>query len=161
MRIWRGTKEREKEFIKLFESLNPSLSGWQIWENVISAIACSLSNVAEPNNKRRERREKEYERAISQLGGKVEAVAKLMAILVDQLEEYPEEDFLGEMYMNLNMGNHWTGQFFTPTNVAEMMAYINITDGIKAELKEKGYLSVSDPSCGAGVNLLAAAKAFR
>ena len=119
MKVYRGSDEIEKEFLNQFNYINPSLSGWQIWEYVISAIACSLSNSIELDDKRRARREEEYERSMKQLGGNVKAVAKLMALIVDALEKNPEEDFLGKMYMNLNMGNHWTGQFFTPTSVAD------------------------------------------
>lgn len=161
MKVYRGSDEIEKEFLKRFNDINPSLSGWQIWEYVISAIACSLSNSIELDDKRRARREEEYERSMKQLGGNVKAVAKLMALIVDALEKNPEEDFLGKMYMNLNMGNHWTGQFFTPISVAEMMAEITFPSDAEEQIKRKSYISVCDPSCGAGVNLLAAAKALR
>ena len=160
MRVYRGSDELEKEFLKIFNNITPSLSGWQIWEYVISCMACSISNTTELDDKRRARREEEYERSLRQLNGNVEGVAKLFAIMVDAFEKNPEEDFLGKMYMNLNMGNHWTGQFFTPTSIAEMMASITMPEHAETQIKQKCYISVCDPSCGAGVNLLAAAKAL-
>jgi hypothetical protein len=160
MRQWHGSDYYEKEFLKGFNAINPSLSGWQIWEYAISCMACSISNSIELDPKRRARREAEYERSLKAVGGNVDALARLMAIIVDALEAKPEEDFLGKMYMNLNMGNHWTGQFFTPQSVADCMALMSIPDA-KAEIERKGYMSVCDPSCGAGINLLAAAKVFR
>ncbi len=41
-------------------------------------------------------------------------LAKCFAIVVEALERNPEQDFLGELYMELELGNHWKGQFFTP-----------------------------------------------
>lgn len=161
MRVYRGTDEREKEFLKIFDSITQSLSGWQIWEYVISAIACSISNATEVDPEKRARREKEYEQSMEQLGGNVEKVARLMAVLVEALEANPEEDFLGKMYMNLNLGNHWTGQFFTPWSVSLMMAECSLPEKVDMEIKRRGYISICDPSCGAGVNLLAAARVLR
>ena len=34
------------------------------------------------------------------------------AIVVEALERNPEQDFLGELYMELELGNHWKGQVF-------------------------------------------------
>ena len=161
MSTWRGEDALEKEFLKIFNSLNPSLNGWQIWEYVISAMACGLANVIDPDDKRKAKREEEYARSMKQLNGNVEAVGHLLAIMVEHFEEYPEEDFLGKMYMNLNLGNHWTGQFFTPMSISLMMAEVTIPDDAERKLEDRDYISVCDPSCGAGVNLLAAARVLR
>ena len=161
MRVYRGSDELEKEFLKIFNNITPSLSGWQIWEYVISCMACSISNTLEYDGARRDRREEEYSRSIKQLGGNVDAVAKLLAIIVEAFERKPEEDFLGKMYMNLNMGNHWTGQFFTPWSVSLMMAECSLPEDIESVIKNRSYVSICDPSCGAGVNLLAGARILR
>ena len=149
----------EKEFMDIFRQLCYSRSSWQVWSDVMSAIACSLSNAVDKTPGRYEAREKEYEQCIKRLGS-VELPAKLMGIIVMALENNPEQDFLGEMYMRLELGNHWKGQFFTPYNVCQCMAEINIGPGIETEIKGKGYLSVNDPACGAGATLIAAANTF-
>lgn len=150
----------EKEFMEVFNQMCYSRSSWQVWSDVMSAIACSISNAVDKTPGRCEAREKEYEQCIKRLGS-VELPAKLMGIIVMALDANPEQDFLGAMYMKLELGNHWKGQFFTPYCVCQCMAEINIGPGVENEIKGKGYLSINDPACGAGATLIAAANTFR
>lgn len=123
-------------------------------------MSCALSNTIDKKPERYEAREKEYERCIKRLGS-VEVPSRLLGLIVMAFERNPDQDFLGAMYMQLELGNHWNGQFFTPYSICKCMADINIGPGVKDEIKAKGYLSVCDPACGAGATLIAAANAFR
>lgn len=152
--------EQGKEFLKLFSQLTYSRSAWQVWEDLMTVMACSISNAVDRRKEPYERREKEYARAIKALGG-VDIPAQMLGKVVMALEENPNQDFLGQLYMNLNLGSHWHGQFFTPFHICELMAKINISEGCQAEIEEKGYVSVCDPCVGAGAMLIAAATAFR
>jgi len=149
----------EKEFINTFEELCYSRSNWQVWADFITVSAIALANRVEDNEKIREKREAEYERCIERLGG-VEKPAKMFAILTEAMTENPEQDFLGNMFMNLNLGNHWVGQFFTPYHLCEFMAEINI-DGLEETISHQGWVSVFDCACGAGATLIAAANIMR
>ena len=149
----------EKEFLDVFKQLCYSRSSWQVWADVISAIACSLSNAADRSPKHFEQREKEYAQCIERLGS-VEAPAKILGTIVMALENDPEQDFLGKMYMNLNLGNHWKGQFFTPYSVCKMMSGITLGTADR-QIEEQGYISVCDPACGAGATLIAAANTMK
>lgn len=152
--------EQGKEFLKLFSQLTYSRSAWQVWEDLMTIMACSISNAVDRRKEAYERREREYARAIKALGG-VDIPAQMLGKVVMALEENPNQDFLGQLYMNLNLGSHWHGQFFTPFHICELMAKINISEGCQAEIEEKGYVSVCDPCVGAGAMLIAAATAFR
>lgn len=46
------------------------------------------------------------------------------------LLENPEQDFLGTVYHNLGLSKSQAGQFFTPYNVGQMMARINMPDSL-------------------------------
>lgn len=153
--IIRGT---EKEFMDVFGRLCYSRSAWQVWADLISAIACSISNAVDRAG-HFEAREKEYAQCIKRLGS-VEAPAKILSIIVMALENEPEQDFLGKMYMGLNLGNHWKGQFFTPYSVCRMMSEIAIGDADR-QIEERGYISICDPACGAGATLIAAANTLK
>lgn len=153
----KGTK---KEFLDIFKTLCYCRSAWQVWDDVIAAMACSLSNAADRTPGRYEQREKEYEQCIKRLGS-VEELSKLMAIVVMALDENSEQDFLGEMFMNLDLGNHWKGQHFTPYSICKCMAEMEIGAETEENLKQKEYIAVSDPACGAGATLIAAANVFR
>lgn len=64
-------KGTEKEFLDLFNHLCYSRTAWQVWSDLMSAMACTIANVFETNPKRKADREKEYERCIKELGGDV------------------------------------------------------------------------------------------
>lgn len=149
----------EKEFLDIFHSLCYSRSSWQVWADLMAAIACSISNVADRSPEHYGSREKEYAQCIERLGS-VEVPAKMLAIIVEAFERNPEQDFLGDMYMQLNLGNHWKGQFFTPYCVCKMMSEITCKD-IDSHIEKQGYLSICDPACGAGATLIAAANTMK
>lgn len=152
--------QQGKEFLKLFDKLTYSRSAWQVWEDLMTVMACSISNAVDRTPDKFKRREEQYEIAIKNLGG-VEVPAQIFNIVVMALEENPNQDFLGQLYMSLNLGNHWRGQFFTPYHVSELMAKITIGEECQKEIEKKGYVSVCDSCVGAGAMLIAAATAFR
>lgn len=149
----------EKEFLDIFKQLCYSRSSWQVWADLITAMACSLSNAVDRTKEHFEKREKEYAECIKRLGS-VDVPAKILAITVMALENEPEQDFLGKMYMSLDLGNHWKGQFFTPYNICKLMSDISVKE-INGQIDEKGYISVCDPACGAGATLIAAANTMK
>lgn len=97
--------DKEKDFLKLFNQLTYSRSGWQVWEDLMTVMACSICNAVDRRNEAFERREKQYEMAIKNLGG-VDIPAQMLGIITMALEENPNQDFLGKLYMNLNLGSH-------------------------------------------------------
>lgn len=161
MKKYRGIpSSAEKDFLKLFDKLAYSRNAWQVWEDLMTAMACSISNAVDRTPDKFKRREEQYERSIKNLGG-VEIPAQMLGIITMALEQDPDQDFLGKLYMNLNLGNHWKGQFFTPYNVCRMMAEMNFGVGVQEEIRQKGYVSVCDPCVGAGAMLMASANAMR
>ena len=133
-------KGTEKEFLDLFNHLCYSRTAWQVWSDLMSAMACTIANVFETNPKRKADREKEYERCIKELGGDVEIPAKLFAIVTMALENNPDQDFLGKLYMQLNLGSHWHGQFFTPYiwNSNQAPSYLMVRNNVYHEIKQGG-----------------------
>ncbi len=125
----------------------------------MSMIACSISNAVDRTPEHFERREKEYMSCLERMGSN-ELLSQLFGIIVTALENEPEQDFLGKMYMNLELGNHWKGQFFTPYNVCKMMSEITCGDADR-RIEEQGYISINDPACGAGATLIAAVNSLK
>lgn len=134
----------EKEFIKVFQELCYSRSSWQVWADLMAAMACTLANSVDKTEPRHTAREKEYAECIKRLGG-VEKPAKCFAIVVEALERNPDQDFLGKLYMSLELGNHWKGQFFTPYNVCECMASITINDNVQTLEKQEWIRKKEEP----------------
>lgn len=68
--------------------------------------------------------------------------------LLQQVMKETNDDILGQVYMQWNQNNKFRGQFFTPKNVASMMAHITAPKGGK----------ILDPCCGSGIMLVEAIK---
>lgn len=151
-------KGTEQEFTKLFKSLCDTRSAWQVWSDLMSAFSCTLANAGnlDPDKDRVAKREEEYKACIGRLGGS-EVPSQMFETIVMALDRNPEQDFLGKMFMQLELGSHWHGQFFTPFNISMMMAQTGMDpDKVKDQINEKGWISINDPSCGAGSTLIGA-----
>ena len=88
-----------------------------------------------------------------------EEFSKLLAFLVMALEE-KHQDFLGCVYIKLNLGNVANGQFFTPYHVSKMMAEICFVD-IEKQLEERDFITLSEPCCGSGAMIIAYAQTLK
>lgn len=71
-----------------------------------------------------------------------------------------DEDVLGRVFMALNLGSDYAGQFFTPLHVARMMAEITI-EGIEKRLETAPYITMNEPAAGSGAMVIAMAQAMR
>ena len=67
---------------------------------------------------------------------------ELAAQTVLALEENQEQDFLGSIFMELNLGNESGGQFFTPYHICELMAEIALSDDVVRQVNEQGYITM-------------------
>lgn len=150
----------DKEMLSLFESLCGRINTWQAWSGIIDTIAIAFSNVLDPDQKRKAKREAEYQNCISQLGG-MEPAVKALSIITQALERDPNQDFMGKIFMQLDLGSHWHGQFFTPYNLASSMAEMSVGEDFIRDIKKNGWASVCDPACGAGATLIGAANALQ
>lgn len=149
----------EDKFLKSFQKLTYRHRAWDVWRDYILLHACSISNVLDKENY--DQREKRYLKIINQYSKEEQAIfPELAAYTTMALDQNQEQDFLGKMFMRLNLGDRSTGQFFTPYHVCELMAEITMDD-VEEEVKRKGYVSVNDPCCGAGATLIAGVHAIR
>ena len=111
---------------------------------------------------RQEREEAYLKTAKKYTPGELDVFAEMMALVVTGMEDNPDQDFLGELYMCMDMGNKWTGQFFTPYDVCKAMSLMSYSDGvIESQVRDRGFVGVSDPACGAGALLIAFANVCR
>lgn len=149
------SEEAKKDFLQKFDRLCRSRSRWEVWEDVMTAIACFINISIDRTPKHFQSRSKKLEQCVKRIGG-MESLSELLLCITDALELNPEQDFLGELYMRLKLGDHWKGQFFTPYHISQFMAEISLQN-MDQQIESKGYISVCDPTCGAGSLLIAAA----
>lgn len=150
-RLVRG--ETKKEFARIFDSLCDRHSRWSVWADFVTLAAISISNTVDQSSA--EHREQTYMSIIKKYRkDEAEKFTEMFAAVVVGMDENPNQDFLGELYMSLDLGNQHVGQFFTPYDVCAMMS--EMTSGnLSEQIKEKGWIGVSDPACGAGALLVA------
>ncbi len=154
-----GAQEPKREFLRAFKRLTHKHNPWDIWKDFIVMYACSISNALDKHHYKE--REERYLKTIQKYNAQEQKIfPELAALVVIALEDNPEQDFLGSIFMELNLGNKSGGQFFTPYHVCALMAATTVDD-ILAQVKEHGYATINDPCCGAGATLIAAAHEAR
>lgn len=159
-KVIRHLRDEQKEFHKVFSSLCKSKSSWQVWADFVECAAIGISNSVDRTSPVRAEREARYTQIMNGYReAEREAFGQIFYIMANALELKPDQDFLGEMFMALELGNHWKGQFFTPYCICKMMAAMQI--GVAEDtIEHRGWVGVMDPACGAGALLIAARNEF-
>lgn len=145
----------QKEIVKLFSAFDGSKNRRKIFDDFLVMTACMLSNTADPIHY--DEREKLYMQFAGQYKkNELDIFARMIAEIVNGLEDNPDQDFLGEMYMALDFGSAAAGQFFTPYSVCRCTAAL-VSDYkvLESKIADQGFVSVTDPACGAGALLAA------
>lgn len=149
--------QSDRPFIKLYRELTYRWTPWEVWQDFVTMYACAISNAVDKAHF--DEREVMYLKRIQKYSKKEQEIfPQLAAEVVLALEKNPEQDFLGKIFMELNLSNDSGGQFFTPYNVCRMMAEMTIGD-VVTHVEKYGYITINDPACGAGATLIAAVHA--
>jgi len=139
---------------KEFESFRYKHDIHTIFEDWLEMIAITISNRV--NLLRFAEREARYlELAKRYKESELNQFAKLMALLINALEEKPN-DYLGQLFMHLELFNSWRGQFFTPYEVAKLMSDMTMKTQLLDKLEAGENIRVNDCAVGGGVTLIAA-----
>lgn len=147
-------KDYKMEFLSTLSQLTYRYRAWDIWKDFVVMLACAFSNSLDKAHY--DIREKRYLEIIQRYSKEEqELFPKLAAQTVMALEENPEQDFLGNLYMELGFGDKSKGQNFTPYSVCRLAAEIAFQGNIASQIKEQGYITIHDPCCGAGAMLIA------
>ena len=107
-----------KAFLKAFRSLTDRHEAWQVWSDFITLEACSIAMNCEQMDKARVDQRMKWASATAERydGSELDQIAELAAITSGAFQKNPRQDFLGQLYMSLDFGDTWRGQFFTPWN---------------------------------------------
>jgi len=145
--------EAQAAFRKTFRDIARHKHRYDVFRDFVTLAACSLHNAL----LKEESREQEYLQIIGGYNAPdQQAFPKLLGQLVQILEAEPR-DVLGPLYMELEIASKDQGQFFTPPELSELMARMNFGDQLVA-LKDKPFITLAEPACGAGGMVLACVK---
>lgn len=153
-------KELDKEYIKNnIIKLGKKYDTRTVFEDFVTCCALALANSTQFN----QNREDQYLKIVKKYEKEELATfPQMMTILANELEKEDSEDILGNIYEDLGFYSKDRSQFFTPIPICNLMSMLTINkETAKNQLKNKGYVSISDPCCGSGRLLFASLKVYR
>ena len=96
--------DHQKAFLKIFNSLCGRFNRWQVWQDFVMVTAIEISNATDKQNA--PERTKTYQTIISKYSdAEQNKFAELLAEVIMGMEQNPDQDFLGELYMLCELGN--------------------------------------------------------
>lgn len=148
-----GIEEARRRFICVFRDTARNLRRWEVFSDFIMLAASELdmARIRTPENIERSREicAKYSESDICNLH-------ELFGLMVCALEA-KFHDFLGAIFMELELGDDRNGQYFTPYNVQSLLARLLRAD-VDETIRREGFVTVSDPASGAGGMIVAYAE---
>ncbi|ACA31453.1 SAM-dependent DNA methyltransferase [Histophilus somni] len=148
----------EKQFISLFQRIAPHYRRSEVFYDFITLSALDMYLVtyrdqAEPNLRER------FAHAKARYSdSEFTQLAELLAVTVNALTQ-KRYDFLGSVFMNLNLGDGYRGQYFTPSHIADLMAKVTLQDCDRI-ISQQGFVTLSEPTCGSGVMVIGCVNAM-
>lgn len=149
----------KNEIVRLLEANTGAKRMLTVWSDWCEMMAITFSNTCDMAHYT------ESEARYLQIAGQYDAgalgrFAQALAALVNAVDQAGFADVLGDAYGQLELGNADRGQFFTPYSLCQAMARMTI-EGPDEDIAAQGYITVSDPACGAGALLIAAAETLK
>lgn len=142
-----------KQFIRIFNQTARHLHRWDVFSDFVRLAASELDivRVRTPDNIER----------CGKICARYDAddirnFHELFNLMVSALEA-KFHDFIGSIFMELELGSGEMGQFFTPYSVQSMMARMLIP-GIQKQITREGIATISDPACGSAGMIIAYAE---
>lgn len=150
------TDQYRKDFQKTFASFGASgHSLWQVWEDFLIISSSILCGTWDQYGREDPGKKKQFDVAWGRYTGEEHVgLSDMLDDLMKAMDINPEQDFLGEIFMELGISDKWKGQFFTPYTLARTMASMTARSAAE-RVEEHGWSKITDPACGAGVTLLA------
>lgn len=150
-----GLDPHQHAFIKLVKENAHRHRCYEVFRDFCELAALSFSNAVDRQQfEAREARYLEIVKGYSK--DELHRFPAMLAELAASLTGY-FHDALGEIFMALDLGSHWHGQYFTPYSVASLMARMTMHDAGE-RIEREGFITLCEPAAGAGAMLIAAAE---
>ena len=148
-----STETARKQFVSVFRHTARHLRRWDVFSDFITLTASELdlATIRAPESMERCRKICERYRPED-----ISDLHQLFGLMVSALEA-KFHDFLGAIFMELELGDGRQGQYFTPYSVQSLMARM-LMPGVQEAVKREGLFTLSEPTCGAGGMVVAVAE---
>lgn len=146
--------------VKLIDSV-PYVSRRETFADFVCMAATAYSNKVDLLQSAK--REARYLKLIGKYQNQHQHIfGDLLLELVQAMDSEPC-DVLGRLFHELDAANAASGQFFTPYQICKVVADITAGDGehIKAEIEERGFFRLSEPTCGSAAMVVAFTQRLR
>ncbi|MDP8185353.1 N-6 DNA methylase [Phocoenobacter skyensis] len=143
----------EKQFIKQFQEIAPHYRRSEVFFDFIAIFSLELYLVAHKYSVSSSL-QNIYKESFSRYTQKELEELSALSVIVIRALEAKAYDFLGTIFMSLNLGDQYKSQYFTPNHVADLMAQMTLCN-YRDCIEKQGYISISEPCCGSGVMIIA------
>ena len=146
-------REVRRQFVSVFMGTARHLRRWEVFSDFISLAASELdmARIRSTENIGRSR-----EICAKYSGSDITNMHTLFCLMVCALEG-KFHDFLGAIFMELELGDDRNGQYFTPYHVQSLLARLLMPD-VDETIRREGFVTVSDPASGAAGMIIAYAE---
>lgn len=152
-----GPGGHKKEIIGLLKENARRHRLHTVFSDWMALCALAMSNAVD--RQQYEAREARYLEIVSRYErDEVERFTRMYALLVLWMEG-GFADYLGDLFMSLELGDAFKGQFFTPYPVSLCMAQMTLVDAA-AVIQRQGFITVCEPAAGSGGMVIACAEAL-
>lgn len=142
-------EDARRRFVSVFRDTARNLRRWEVFSDFITLAASELdmARIRTPENIERSR-----EICAKYSESDISNMHELFGLMICALEA-KFHDFLGAIFMELELGDDRNGQYFTPYNVQSLLARLLMPD-FDETIRREGFVTVSDPASGAaGMNV--------
>ena len=130
-------------------------SVYTVFDDMIHIMAITISNNMAYFD---DGKEAEYFKYLDMYGKDwMTGVSHVMAEIINYFAMGNRDDLLGKLFHHMELHNKHKGQFFTPYEVSLLMARINAST-IPDVISSKGFVKMSEPTCGSGGMVIALAQ---
>ena len=148
-----GIEEARRRFVSVFRDTARNLRRWEVFSDFITLAASELdmARIRTPESIARSR-----EICAKYSESDINNMHALFGLMICALEA-KFHDFLGAIFMELELGDDRNGQYFTPYNVQSLLARLLMPD-FDETIRREGFVTVSDPASGAAGMIVAYAE---
>lgn len=146
-------EDARRRFVSVFRDTARNLRRWEVFSDFITLAASELdmARIRTPENIERSR-----EICAKYSESDISNMHELFGLMICALEA-KFHDFLGAIFMELELGDDRNGQYFTPYNVQSLLARLLMPD-FDETIRREGFVTVSDPASGAAGMIVAYAE---